>query len=220
MTRQLGKQALLDAATVLMDERGVDNVTIQDISQASGHRNRSAVRYHFGSRDAVVRAVIMRTMDAIDAERNLLLDHLETTGVPLTARSVTEVVIAPLARQLRIPEGRRYLRLCAQLINHPRFMSDAGEAITLNTSIRRCAGHLIPVLARLPGPIAAERASQVTGFIARACGDQSRLMDSDAPARPVLSVEDFTVNLVDAVLAILEAPTSVTPAGAGRGDAD
>jgi AcrR family transcriptional regulator len=214
MTRQLGKQALLDAAAVLMDERGVDNVTIQDISLASGHRNRSAVRYHFGSRDAVVRAVVMRTMDAVDAERNALLDHLEATGAPFTPRSVIEVVIGPLARQLRTPEGRRYLRICAQLINHPRFMSDAGDAITLNTSISRCAGHLIPVLARLPGPVAAERASQVTGFVVRTCGDQSRLMDSDAPARPVLSVEDFTLNLVDTVLAILEAPTSVTPDGA------
>jgi AcrR family transcriptional regulator len=218
MTRQLGKQALLDAAAVLMDERGVDNVTIQDISQASGHRNRSAVRYHFGSRDAVVRAVVMRTMDAIDAERNVLLDHLETTGAPLTPRSAIEVIIAPLARQLRTPEGRRYLRICAQLINHPRFMSDAGDAITLNASVRRGARHLIPVLTRLPGPVAAERASQVTGFIVRACGDQSRLMDSDAPARPVLSVEDFTMNLVDAVLAVLEAPTSVVPDGAVRAD--
>jgi AcrR family transcriptional regulator len=211
MTRQLGKQALLDAAAVLMDEHGVDNVTVQDISQASGHRNRSAVKYHFGSRDAVVRAVVMRTMETVDAERNVLLDHLETTGAPLTPRSVIEVVIGPLARQLRTPEGRRYLRLCAQLINHPRFMNDAGDAITLNSSIRRCARHLIPVLIRLPGPIAAERASQVTGFIVRACGDQSRLMDSDAPARPVLSVDDFTVNLVDTVQAILEAPTSVAP---------
>jgi AcrR family transcriptional regulator len=216
MTRQLGKQALLEAAAVLMDERGVDNVTIQDISQASGHRNRSAVRYHFGSRDAVVRAVIMRTMDAIDAERNMLLDHLETTGAPLTPRSVIEVVVTPLARQLRTPEGRRYLRICAQLINHPRFMSDAGDAITLNASVRRSARHLIPVLTRLPGPVAAERASQVTGFISRACGDQSRLMDTDAPARPVLGVEDFTMNLVDTVLAILEAPTSVAPDGAAR----
>jgi AcrR family transcriptional regulator len=218
MTRQLGKQALLDAAAVLMDERGVDNVTIQDISQASGHRNRSAVRYHFGSRDAVVRAVVMRTMDAIDAERNVLLDHLETTGAPLTPRSAIEVIIAPLARQLRTPEGRRYLRICAQLINHPRFMSDAGDALTLNASVRRGARHLIPVLTRLPGPVAAERASQVTGFIARACGDQSRLMDSDTPARPVLSVEDFTMNLVDTVLAVLEAPTSVVPDGAVRAD--
>jgi len=53
----------------------------------------------------------------------------------------------------------------------------------------------------------------VTGFVIRACSDQSRLMDSDPPARPVLSVEDFTVNLVDTILAILQAPTSVAPGG-------
>jgi hypothetical protein len=66
-------------------------------------------------------------------------------------------------------------------------------------------------------PIAAERTSQVTGFIIRACSDQSRLMESDPPARPVLSVDDFTVNLVDTILAILQAPTSVAtgPAAAG-----
>ena len=218
MTRQLGKQALLDAAAVLMDERGVDNVTIQDISQASGHRNRSAVQYHFGSRDAVIRAVVTRTMEPIDAERNLLLDHLETTGAPLSTRGVLEVVVLPLARQLRTPEGRRYIRLCAQLVNHPKFMTDAREAITVNTSVSRCAAYLLPSLDHLPAPIAAERTSQVTGFIIRACGDQSRLMDSDPPARPVLSVEDFTVNLVDTILAILQAPTCVAagPAAAGE----
>ena len=217
MTRQLGKQALLDAAAVLMDERGVDNVTVQDISQASGHRNRSAVQYHFGSRDAVIRAVISQTMEPIAAERNLLLDHLETTGSPLTARSALEVVVLPLARQLRTPEGRRYFRIAAQLINHPRFMTDARDAIAINTSIARCAAYILPTLDHLPPLIAAERTSQVTGFIIRACSDQSRLIDSDPPARPVLSVDDFTVNMVDIILAILETPTSVaaSPAAAG-----
>ena len=77
MARALGKQALLDAAAALMDERGVDNVSMHDIAAASGHRNRSAVQYHFGSRDAVIRAVIERTMDPINTERNALLDHLD-----------------------------------------------------------------------------------------------------------------------------------------------
>ena len=172
MTRQLGKQALLDAAAVLMDERGVDNVTLQDIGQASGHRNRSAVQYHFGSRDAVIQAVISQTMDPIDAERNLLLDHLEATGTALTTRGVLEVVVRPLARQLRTPEGRRYFRIGAQLINHPRFMTDAGEAVTVNTSISRCAAYILPSLDHLPAPVVAERTSQVTGFVIRACGDQ------------------------------------------------
>ena len=91
-------------------------------------------------------------------------------------------------------------------------MTDARDAVAVNTSIARCAGYLLPSLDHLPALIAAERTSQVISFIIRACGDQSRLMDSDAPARPVLSVEDFTVNLVDTILAILQAPTSVAPA--------
>ena len=93
MNRQLGKQAILDAAAILMDERGVDNVTTQDINQASGHRNRSAVQYHFGSRDAVIQAVMARSMQPLDAERNLLLDHLESTGTRLTPRGALEVEI-------------------------------------------------------------------------------------------------------------------------------
>ena len=165
----------------------------------------------------MIQAVISRTMDPIDAERNLLLDHLEATGATLTTRGVLEVVVRPLARQLHTPEGRRYFRIGAQLINHPRFMTDARDAITVNTSIARCAAYILPSLDHLPAPIAVERTSQVTGFIIRACGDQSRLMDSDPPARPVLSVEDFTVNLVDTIMAIVQAPTSVAsgPAAAG-----
>ncbi len=209
MNRQLGKQAILDAAAVLMDERGVDNVTIQEINQASGHRNRSAVQYHFGSRDAVIQAVMAQTMLPIDAERNMLLDHLESIGTRLTPRSAVEVVVSPLARQLRSPEGRRYLRLGAQLINHPRFVRDAGDAVMVNTSVTRCVRYILPVLAHLPAPIAAERTSQVTGFVIRALGDQCRLMDSEKPSRAVLSVEDFSANLVDTILAILQAPTSV-----------
>ena len=158
-----------------------------------------------------------RTMEPIDTERNLLLDHLETTGAPLTTRGALEVVVLPMARQLRTPEGRRYFRIGAQLINHPRFMTDARDAVAVNTSIARCAGYLLPSLDHLPALIAAERTSQVISFIIRACGDQSRLMDSDSPARPVLSVEDFTVNLVDTILAILQAPTSVAAAPAAAG---
>jgi hypothetical protein len=87
---------------------------------------------------------------------------------------------------------------------------DAGDAIMVNTSISRCARYIIPVLAHLPAPIAAERTSQVTGFVIRALGDQCRLMDSDPPSRAVLSVGDFTANLVDTIMAILQAPSSVT----------
>jgi len=211
MPAQLGKQALLDAAAALMDARGVDNVTLLDIREASGHRNRSAVQYHFGDHDGVVRAVIKQTMDPIDAERNALLDHLEQSSTPLTPRSVVEVLVGPLGRQLRTPQGRQYLRLCAQLINHPRFMNDARDAVALTTSVPRCARHLAPTLNQLPPPIAAERARQALALGIRACGDQARLIDTPNSPAPVLPTDEFITNLVDTILAILQAPTSIKP---------
>ena len=205
----LGRSALLDAAAVLMDERGIDNVSLNEISRASGHRNRSAVSYHFGSRDAVIRELVDRTMNTIDAERNALLDHLETTGAPLTLRAALEVLVGPFTRQLRTEEGRRYVRLCAQLINHPRFVADAGEIAAANSSVQRSARYLAPVLANLPRDVAVERGSQIAGFLVRACADQARLLDADPPPRPVLGIEAFTANLVDVLLGLLEAPTTV-----------
>jgi AcrR family transcriptional regulator len=213
----LGRSALLDAAAVLMDERGIDNVSLNEISRASGHRNRSAVSYHFGSRDAVVRELVGRTMNAIDAERNALLDHLETTGTPLTERTALEVAVGPFTRQLRTQEGRRYLRLCAQLINHPRFVADPRDLTVANSSLQRCARYLAPALAQLPPYVAAERASQVAGFVVRACGDQARLLDRDPPARPALGIEAFTANLVDTLAAILHAPTTIKDGPASPG---
>lgn len=208
-----GRAALLDAAAVLMDERGIDNVSLNQINRASGHRNRSAVSYHFGSRDAVVRELIDRTMETLNAERNALLDHLETTGAPLTERTIMEVAVGPFTRQLRTEEGRRYLRLCAQLLNHPRFIADPQQIMSANSSVERCARHLAPALAQLPPEVAAERASQMLGLFVRACADQARLLDSDPPPRPALGIEAFTGNLVDVLLAILQAPTTFNADG-------
>ena len=204
-----GRAALLEAAAVLMDERGIDNVSLNEINRASGNRNRSAVTYHFGSRDAVVRELIGQTTDILNAERNALLDHLETIGAPLTPRTVLEVLAGPFARQLRTEQGRRYLRRCGQLINHPRYIADPRDISWTNTSVQRCARYLAPALAHLPPEIAAERASQIAGFLVRACADQARLMDTDPPPRPVLGIEAFTANLVDTLLAIYQAPTTI-----------
>ena len=207
--QRLGRGALLDAASLLMDERGIDDVSLNEITEASGHRNRSAISYHFGSREAIVQELFAQTMAVVEAERNALLDHLETTGTEITERGAYEIVVGPLARQLRTPEGRRYLRLCAQLIDHPRYVRDARDAIAVNTSVQRCIRYLAPALPHLPPEIAAERASQAPSFLVRACADQARLLDSDAPSRPALGIEAFTANLVDVIIAIVSAPTSV-----------
>jgi AcrR family transcriptional regulator len=213
--QKLGPEALLDAASILIDERGIDQVSLNEINRASGHRNRSAVHYHFGSRDAVVRELLERTVKSIDQERNILLDHVQATDASPSEREVMQVLVEPLCRQLRTIEGRRYLRLCAQVVNHPRFFADASEALQVSQSLRRCAELLHPMIVHLPPEVSAERRSQIVAFSIRALADQARLMDAEPP-RPRLDIEQFSANLVDVLLAILDAPTLVQAGSAQR----
>lgn len=203
-------EAVGPASVQVSDSVCFDQVSLNEITAASGQLNRSAVRYHFGTRDGLVRALVARSMTPIDAERTALLDHLEATRKQLDPREAVEVVIGPLARQLRTLKGRRYLRLCGQTLNHPKYTADAREALSANQSIARTIRHLAPLLIRLPPAIAAERASQVVGFIVRTLADQARLIDADPPPRTPLPENLFTANLIDTSLAMLTAPTTAS----------
>ena len=127
--RVTGREALLEAAAVLMDEQGIDHVSLNEINRASGNKNRSAVSYHFGSRDAIVHELVARGMAAADAERQAALDHLEQIGTKITPRMGLELMLGPLARRLETLDGRRYLRLCGQLPNHPRYVADTRDML-------------------------------------------------------------------------------------------
>ena len=214
-----GREAILDAASVLMDERGVDQVSLNEINRASGNRNRSAVTYHFGSRDAIVRELVARSMATVNADRNALLDERERLGGAVGLREGIELVVGPLSRCLATVEGRRYLRLLGQLVNHPRFVADSTQTLFVNESIMRCLPFISPSLEQLPERVRGERVSQLAGFLIRATAEQARLLDADPPPRRPLAVDDFVDNLVDVVVAMLTAPTSVDVNGTAQGRA-
>lgn len=213
MNKTLGREALVEVAAALMDEYGIDHVSDNQIIQVSGHRNRSAVKYHFGSRDDLLRAVMLPIQEKMDAERHALLDHLESVGGEISARSAVEVAVGPLGRLLRHPEGRRYLRLAAQVLDHPRFAGEVRDLLWTNvgtsTGLARSAALVAPYMQHIPVEIRLERGGLAMGFVIRACADQARLLDSPSAPRPPLTVDDFMTNLVDTTLAMLLTPSSV-----------
>lgn len=202
----LGKDALLDAASVLFDEAGVDAVSMNEIVRASGHRNRSAILYHFGSKDEVVRAVVERSMVGADARRSQLLDELLARDPQPTVAAVATVVVQPLTELLGSAEGRRHLRLLGQLLGHPRLLASAQAVLRGNESMARCADLVVGELTHLPADLRAERVSLLVAFVMRAYADQARLLDAAEPSRPPLSGDDFTSHLVVLIVAILDAP--------------
>ena len=104
---------LLDAAERLVGERGVDGVSLRAIN-AEADSNVAATHYHFGSKEALVRAVLARRMSVLADERFEMLATLEDDPAP-PARAVVEVFTLPLVRLAATDDGAAYVRFLAAL---------------------------------------------------------------------------------------------------------
>ena len=104
---------LLDAAERLIGERGVDAVSLRAIN-AEADSNVAAAHYHFGSKEALVRAVLDRRMAVLAEERTGQLAPLESEPEP-SAREVASVFVRPLFELARDEQGARYVRFLAAL---------------------------------------------------------------------------------------------------------
>lgn len=107
------KDLLITAGEKLFARAGVRRVTVRELNEEAGQRNASALHYHFGSRDGLLRAIVAKHQVVVDADRARRLELLDQPTVP----DLIALVIAPLAEQLRSPSGRDYLRIVPQLLD-------------------------------------------------------------------------------------------------------
>lgn len=84
------KTALLDAGERLFADRGFAATSLRDLTAAAG-TNLAAVNYHFGSKDALAKAVLHRRIAPINAERLRRLAALPArAGVAAIVRAFVE----------------------------------------------------------------------------------------------------------------------------------
>src|SRR5260221_7126438 len=122
--RSASAEQIKAVALRLFAERGVDGVTVREIATAAGQKNHGAVGYYFGSKEALVREIILDGAIAIDQRRNVLLDQLEADSGPRAVREVVNVLIFPAPD----PDDHYYLRFIVMLtMIHRGLMVDARE---------------------------------------------------------------------------------------------
>lgn len=111
------RERLLDAAERLFAERGLDAVSVRDITEVAG-ANTASIHYHFGSKLDLIAATLQRRADALGARRDELLDEVEAMG-ELDLRAVVEALVRPTAELAASGEGgRNYVAFLAALGNH------------------------------------------------------------------------------------------------------
>jgi AcrR family transcriptional regulator len=92
------KQRILDTAERLIAERGYAATSLRHIIAEAGV-NLAAIHYHFGSKEELLDAIILRKADPVNQERLLRLDKLEqeTGAGPLEVEKVLEAFLMPMA---------------------------------------------------------------------------------------------------------------------------
>jgi AcrR family transcriptional regulator len=93
---ELARATLLDAAEQLFAERGIEAVSLRDVSAAAGQRNHSAAQYHFGDRRNLVAAVFERRMRVVGERRHALLDALSVEGRTGEVADIIAAIVIPL----------------------------------------------------------------------------------------------------------------------------
>lgn len=115
------KERIFDAAERLFIERGFAGASLRAVTREAGV-NLAAVHYHFGSKEALLGAVLERHFAPLNRRRLELLDKLEANaaGRPLEVEDVLETFLSPL---LEYPQGSTRVRpLFARLLAEPRHL--------------------------------------------------------------------------------------------------
>ncbi len=94
------KSRILDAAEVLFADRGIEPTSLRAVTTKAG-TNLAAVHYHFGSKDALIAAVVARRVSPINQERLKLLERLEVAAkAPPDLEEILEAFFGPAVRAL------------------------------------------------------------------------------------------------------------------------
>jgi AcrR family transcriptional regulator len=101
LSPQATKSRILDSAEVLFISGGFDSLSMRQITSAAGV-NLAAVNYHFGSKDALIHAVLSRKLDPLNIQRIQMLENFEQQlGEHLTCEHVLAAMFLPAVRLFR-----------------------------------------------------------------------------------------------------------------------
>ncbi len=108
--------ALINAAERLIAQQGVENVSLLDIAKAAGQANKSAVQYHFGSKENLLKAIFEVRLEYINDRRTEMLNSLEESN-SVTIVNLLKVIICPPLEMVGDDGIHYYAQFAMQLVD-------------------------------------------------------------------------------------------------------
>ena len=111
-----GRLALIEAAERLIAEEG-PSVPLRQVVSAAGQRNSSAIRYHFGSRDELIGAVVDARQSVFEPRRLRHLAEMEAAG-DVSARGLIRALLEPVFEHQRRAQPSHHARFMEKIRDH------------------------------------------------------------------------------------------------------
>jgi len=200
------REKLIRAAEHLFARSGLD-VPIREIHERAGQRNASAIQYHFGSKQELIKAILDRHALTDHEVRQIRADLKLRRDDP---RAVVEAIVLRISQYLATDETRDYVRLVFQLLVRAPLRKDLDAGIERPDllSFEAEADVIRSCVPQLPRRVVQERALAGITFIVLQVAERAKTIDDDQ-VDPLLDEHEFVENLVDMTTALLTAPAGV-----------
>ena len=176
---------------------GVTGARLADIVRDAHQANDSAVNYHFGSREGLLRAIVERHLVAMELRR-----EVPPAGAGL--RAVVAAIVEPTASLLGTEEGRDFLRIMEQVSDWSGLGAGRVNPVLDGTVLASQLAVLNALLVRRFGAVLArERAALLVTFLTGALAERAR--SRSAGHRQRLGHARYVAHLVDVLTAALSA---------------
>ena len=212
------RRRLLDTGACLFARHGVDGVELQALQEAAGTKNQTAVRYHFGDREGLATAIMVRHLTDVASRRQQLIEQLESDGATRDLHRLLDALVSPMTAAFDSEVGRAQLRLVGEHYHRVGQHGAAGPAAKdwlkeLNELTAVQVGTTLGVLiieatASLPAMVQRLRLASLRDQLFKLVGLRARLIDEREPPDPDHTDEVWQSNLIDQLAAGLTAPVS------------
>ena len=189
------REALVRAAERLIAERGFGTVSVKDITREAGARNPSAVHYHFGNVDGLVKEVFAQRFAAIEISRMKRFDELFRGSPDASLYELIHAALGPLFDTCLEKEGRLYVRFTVQFASDPRFELEELVDRTTMESLQTMGAKLTQLLPHLPPAILLLRFRQGFHFSLIQAADYATCIENGQAPSHERALHEATLSL-------------------------